>query len=178
MRRKATLWVITFLGMLLSQAALAIEFDEVRNYEDVFVISGSAPARNKLEIRWKIADGYFLYNNKFLRFETTSDGVVLGEAEVPRGEIKFDELLGEEVEKYHGELIVTLPLDSVAAGVEAVKLKVRSQGCLENVLCYPPTEQLLIVSLPRESPQANPLAGLNETAQPQAGAGERDSLST
>jgi thiol:disulfide interchange protein DsbD len=176
MRRKATLWVITFLGMLLSQAAPAIEFDEVRNYEDVFVISGSAPARNKLEIRWKIADSYFLYNNKFLRFTSTSDGVVLGEAEIPRGEIKFDELLGEEVEKYHGELIVTLPLDSVAAGVEAVKLKVRSQGCLENVLCYPPTEQLLIVSLPRESPQANPLAGLNETAQPQAGAGEPDSF--
>ena len=176
MKRKATHWVITVLGVLLSQATPAIEFDEVRNYEDVFVISASAPARNQLEIRWEIADNYFLYNNKFLRFRSTSDGVVLGEAEFPPGEIKFDELLGEEVEKFHGELIVTLPLDSVAAGVEAVTLKVRSQGCLENVLCYPPTEQLLIVSLPRESAQADPLAGLDETTQPQAGAGEPDSF--
>ena len=151
-------------GVLLSQAAPAIEFDEVRNFEDVFVISGSAPARNQLEIRWKIADNYFLYNNKFLRFTSDSDGVVLGEAEMPRGEIKFDDLLGEEVEKYHGELIVTLPLDSVDADVEAVKLKVRSQGCLENELCYPPTDQLLIVSLPREPAPADRLAGLAETA--------------
>jgi len=158
MRRKTTHWIITILGLLLVQSASAIEFDEVRNFEDVFVISGDAPDRKWLEIRWEIADNYYLYNNKFLRFTSATDGVVLGEPEIPRGEIKFDDLLGEEVEKYHNELIVTLPLDSVAAGVEAVQLKVRSQGCLENELCYPPTDQLLIISLPRESALADSLA--------------------
>jgi len=166
MRRKTTRWIITILGILLAQAAPAIEFDEVRNFEDVFVISGDAPDRKRLEIRWEIADDYYLYNNKFLRFKSATDGVVLGEPEIPRGEIKFDDLLGEEVEKYHNELIVTLPLDSVAAGVEAVQLKVRSQGCLENELCYPPTDQLLIISLPRESARADSLA---QPAEPLSG---------
>jgi len=159
------------LGVLLAPAAPAIEFDEVRNFEDVFVISGDAPERKRLEIRWEIADDYYLYNNKFLRFTSATDGVVLGEPEIPRGEIKFDDLLGEEVEKYHNELIVSVPLESVPAGVEAVQLKVRSQGCLENELCYPPTEQLLIISLPRESaladpfvlPVENPLALLSQS---------------
>jgi len=152
------------LGMSLVPAASAIEFDEVRNFEDVFVISGNAPTRNSLEVRWEIAEDYYLYNNKFLRFTSASDGVVLGEPEIPRGEIKFDDLLGEEVEKYHKELTVTLPLESVPAGVEAVQLKVRSQGCLENELCYPPTEQLLIVSLPRESALAPEVSGLSENS--------------
>ena len=174
MRRNTTPWIITILGILLAQAAPAIEFDEVRNFEDVFVISGEAPDRKRLEIRWEIADDYYLYNNKFLRFTSATDGVVLGEPEIPRGEIKFDDLLGEEVEKYHKELIVTLPLDSVAAGVEAVQLKVRSQGCLENELCYPPTEQLLIISLPREEALANPLVLPIEN--PLAGLSQPDSI--
>ena len=53
---------------------------------------------------------------------------------------------------------MVLPLESVPAGIEAVQLKVRSQGCLENELCYPPTEQLLIISLPREPVLAESLA--------------------
>jgi thiol:disulfide interchange protein DsbD len=157
MRRKTIICLGMLLGLLLAPTVPAIEFDEVRNFEDVFVISGNAPDRKRLEIRWEIADDYYLYNNKFLRFTSATDGVVLGEPEIPRGEIKFDDLLGEEVEKYHNELIVVVPLDSVPAGVEAVQLKARSQGCLENELCYPPTEQLLIVSLPREPALADPL---------------------
>ena len=160
--------------MLLAQAAPAIEFDEVKNFEEVFVISGSAPSRQQLEIRWEIADNYYLYNNKFLRFSSATDGVVLGEAEIPPGEIKFDDLLGEEVEKYHNELIVSLPLDSVPAGAVAVQLKVRSQGCLENELCYPPTEQLLIIPLPRETMPAEPMSGLALNSLP--GLGQSDPL--
>ena len=155
--------VICTLGALLFSAVVpAIDFDEVRDFEDVFVISGSAPGRDRIEISWKIADDYYLYNNKFLTFKSASDAVVLGEPRVPRGEIKFDDLLGEEVEKYHNQLTVTVPLVSVAPGVQAVQLRVRSQGCLENVLCYPPTEQLLLVSLPQDLTASSPLSGLVE----------------
>jgi thiol:disulfide interchange protein DsbD len=162
------------LGLLVAPVAPAIEFDEVRNFEDVFVISGEAPTRKRLEVHWEIAQDYYLYNNKFLRFTSATDGVVLGEPEIPRGEIKFDDLLGEDVEKYHDGLTVTLPLDSVPAGVEAVQLKVRSQGCLENELCYPPTEQLLIISLPREVAPAEPPAGPAENSL--SGLGQSDSF--
>ena len=115
--------VICSLGSLLFSAAVpAIDFDEVRNFEDVFVISGHAPGRDRIEVSWKIADDYYLYNNKFLRFVSAGDGVVLGEPQVPKGELQFDELLGEEVEKYHQNLTVTVPLVSVAPGVEAVEV--------------------------------------------------------
>ena len=161
-------------ALLFSAAVPAIDFDEVRNFEDVFVISGTAPGRDRIEVSWKIADDYYLYNNKFLRFVSASNGVVLGEPQVPKGELQFDELLGEEVEKYHHKLTITVPLVSVTPGAQAVQLKVRSQGCLENVLCYPPTEQVLLVSLPRDLAAADPLAGLalNPVAEP----GQMDSV--
>jgi len=160
MKSNRIAWIISLLGLLLAPAASAIEFDEVRNFEEVFLISGDAPDRHRIEVRWDIEKDYYLYNNKFLRFTSGSDGVVLGEPQVPRGEISFDELLGEEVEKYHDELTVTLPLLSVAPGVEALQLRVRSQGCLENVLCYPPSEQLLLVGLP-PAESGNALTGLD-----------------
>jgi thiol:disulfide interchange protein DsbD len=152
MKNKASKWLRAafagLLGLCLAPALPAIEFDEVREFGDVFRISGAAEGREQIEVRWQIEDGYYLYNNRFLRFAASTEGVVLGEAGVPPGKVSFDELLGEEVEKYHGELRVTLPLESVAPGVEAVELVVRSQGCLENELCYPPTEQTLRVALP------------------------------
>lgn len=174
MKTRIILWMGALLGLLAIPLVQAIEFDEVRNFEDVFVISASAPARDRLEISWKIADGYYLYNNKFLRFTSATDGVVIGEPQVPQGEISFDDLLGEDVEKYHGELAVTLPLESVAPGINAVQLKVRSQGCLENVLCYPPTEQLLVVSLPGESALAEPAPQTQNDLI--SGLGQQDSL--
>jgi thiol:disulfide interchange protein DsbD len=160
MTEKIKICLGLILSLLLAPAALAIEFDEVRNFEDVFVISGSAPVRDRLEVHWDIADDYYLYNNKFLRFISATDGVILGEPQVPPGETSFDELLGQDVEKFHHGLTVTVPLISVPPGVDAVQLKVRSQGCLENELCYPPTGQVLLVSLPPESAAVAPQAGL------------------
>jgi thiol:disulfide interchange protein DsbD len=134
----------------------AIDFDEVRDFEEVFVLSADAPARDRIELRWAIEDGFYLYNNKFLQFRSATEGVVLGEPQIPPGKRGFDELLGEEVEKYHGELRVTLPLESVAPGIETLQLNVRSQGCMEDVLCYPPTAQRVEVRLPQGA-SASPL---------------------
>jgi thiol:disulfide interchange protein DsbD len=100
--------------------------------------------------------------------------VVLGEPQIPRGEIKFDELMGEEVEKYHDELTVSIPLRSVPSGISAIELKVRSQGCLENELCYPPSQQQLLVQLPAETALNGLLSGLAE--DPLAGIAQADPL--
>lgn len=161
MNRILTL-LITACSLLLSATLPAIEFDEVRDFEDVFVISAHAPGRDRVEVTWKIEHDYFLYNNKFLQFTSPGDDVVLGKPRVPRGEIRFDNLLGEDVEKYHGELTVTIPLVFVAPGVDVVQLRAQSQGCWEDVICYPPTEQVLLVSLPPDGALAGSLDGLIE----------------
>jgi thiol:disulfide interchange protein DsbD len=151
--RTAKSWLPPALLALLASFGLApglfaIELDEVRNFDDVFVISASAPERGRVEVRWAIEDGYYLYNNQFLRFRPLDERVVLGKPRLPPGEVSFDELLGEEVEKFHDELTATLPLVEVPEDLRSIEFSVRSQGCLENELCYPPTEQRVRVDLP------------------------------
>lgn len=139
---------ILWLGLIPSPDVNAIEFDEVRDFGDVFVISATAAGRDRLEVRWEIEDGFYLYNNKFLKFSSGTEGVTLGQPEVPPGKIGFDDLLGEEVEKFYHELVVSVPIASVEPGINAMELKVRSQGCMEDELCYPPSTQVVLVSLP------------------------------
>lgn len=160
-KKKIKRWsnlLVTTLLLSWSALATAIEFDEIREYGEVFEISAQASDRDRIEVSWKVADGFYLYNNKFLRFKTETAGVVLGEAQIPAGKKEFDELLGEEVIKFHDSVTVSLPLDSIAPGVDLVSLKVRSQGCMEDVFCYPPTDQLLVVNLPAAKQEAVPVS--------------------
>jgi len=161
-------------GLLLMTPflAMALEFDEIREFGDVFKISANANDRQQIEVTWEIAEDYYLYNNKFLKFKTETPGVVLGDPQIPKGKRQWDELMGEEVIKFHDRLTVGIPLVEVPAGVNMISLKVRSQGCLENVLCYPPNQQLLVVNIPAQETAAisiadvfnEPLAGLGQDA--------------
>jgi thiol:disulfide interchange protein DsbD len=146
------------LFLILPLLASALEFDQVKEFDEVFNISAQAVSRQRVEVSWEIAEGYYLYNNKFLSFSTDTPNVVIGNPDIPAGERQFDELLGEEVVKYHGLLTIGLPLEAIPDTVSQINLRVRSQGCLESVLCYPPTYQLLTVILPAAS--ASSLAAL------------------
>jgi len=174
MMKNTKIKCLSSLLLMLPLLAMALEFDEIRDFGDVFRISSKADTRDRIEVTWEIAEDYYLYNNKFLKFKTDTPGVVLGAPDIPAGKPQFDELLGEEVIKFHKQLTVGIPLESVPAGVDMISLKVRSQGCLESVLCYPPTQQLLVVNLPASqqpgalvptSQPASSLAGVFNEAQ-------------
>ena len=62
--------LVAVSALLQAPPAAAIEFDEVRDYDEVFVISAAAPARDRIEVSWSIEDGYYLYNNRFLQFSS------------------------------------------------------------------------------------------------------------
>ncbi len=155
-------WALLLSGLLTSSLASAIEPEDVREYGDVFIISAIAPDRQQVELSWDIAAGYYLYNNRFLAFSTTTPGVELGKPRLPKGKTSFDDLLGESVEKYTGKITVQIPLQSVKAELNGFQLRVRSQGCLQDVLCYPPTEQVVLVGLPADS-----ASGLSSLLEPE-----------
>ena len=148
MIKKLTTRALASLLFLLPFTTTALEFDEIRDFGDVFVISATAVASDRIEVRWDIAEDYYLYHNKFLSFATDTPGVVIGEPEVPEGKESYDKLLEQDVIKFYESVVVGLPLLTVPEGTTRVNLKVRSQGCLEDVLCYPPTRQMVSVELP------------------------------
>lgn len=93
-----------------------------------------------LEIRFNIADGYYLYRERF-KFEAV--GASLGTPVIPLGKIKYDENFEKNVETYHHGLVVTIPVQASAD----FQLKLTQQGCADAGLCYPPMELMLPVSV-------------------------------
>jgi len=112
--------------------------------DQAFVFSAQSPARDRVQLRWDIADDYYLYRDK-VTVKTTAADVQLGKPSIPGGETKHDEYFGEQV-VFHGEMIADIAV-SAAAGVTEVPLEVTYQGCADAGLCYPPTRKTVVVTL-------------------------------
>ena len=113
--------------------------------EQAFRFSARALNDRTLEARFAIADGYYLYREKF-RFAIAPEGAQLGAPDFPTGKIKTDEFFGK-VETYRGMVVVKLPLSGAVPG-QTVILAADSQGCADVGVCYPPTRQVLTLALP------------------------------
>ena len=126
----------TLLGLLALGAHAA---DEPLPAEEAFRASARLIDNQQVEIRFQVADGYYLYRH---RFKFAADGISFGEPALPPGKPKKDDAFGE-VEIYRGELVFTLP---ITAGQPPFTLQLTSQGCADIGICYPPQVHALQVS--------------------------------
>ena len=113
--------------------------------EKAFQISTRALDRNNIEVRFAIADGYYMYRDRF-RFETAS-GRLLADVELPKGKVKEDPFFGKS-ETYRREVRIRVPVTAEDSNRGSVKLKVTSQGCADIGVCYVPLEQFVEARLP------------------------------
>jgi thiol:disulfide interchange protein DsbD len=144
------LWLA--LAMLTAQAASPQELLEP---EQAFRFSARALAGDAIEVRFEIADGYYLYRE---RFKFAAQNARLGRPELPAGERKQDEFFGD-TEVYRKEVRIRLPVEPGAG--DPLKLAVTSQGCADIGVCYVPMDSaatLRLASLGAEG--AAPRAGL------------------
>ena len=132
---------LTFLfAALISLLALAGHAaDEPLPAEEAFRASARLIDDKQVEIRFRVADGYYLYRH---RFKFAADGISFGEPTLPPGKPKKDDAFGD-VEIYRGELVFTLP---ISAGQPPFTLQLTSQGCADIGICYPPQVHALDVS--------------------------------
>jgi thiol:disulfide interchange protein DsbD len=134
--------------------------------EVAFKFSAQALDASTLEVRYRIADGYYMYRDKF-KFAVEPATVKPGVAQFPQGEVHNDEFFGR-VETYRKDLRIRLPLTREAAAA-GIKLAVTSQGCADVGVCYVPQEQSARIELAaltdppaassRPFPEAQPVAG-------------------
>ncbi|MDR5858250.1 protein-disulfide reductase DsbD [Halomonas eurihalina] len=87
-----------------------------------------------LKIGFENADGYYLYRHQF-DVASRDPNVTLGELELPPGEAKTDEFLGD-VNVYYDRVVLEAPLDTPHQG--PLDLTLTFQGCADAGLCYPP----------------------------------------
>ena len=120
--------------------------------EKAFRLSVRALDPATLEVHYQIADGYYLYREKFRfaaepRLPTPAGAaaltIKLGKPEFPAGHVKQDEFFGR-VETYRKDLFIRIPVEG---GAQQLKLLVTSQGCADVGVCYVPQTQSADVSL-------------------------------
>jgi thiol:disulfide interchange protein DsbD len=131
------------LPLALWAPAWGVAGDDFLPPEEAFRFEARALDARTVEIGFTVADGYYLYREQFA-FKADGDAVTLGPAQIPPGKIKYDDTFEKDVETHRGRLLVRLPVNSAPAGFV---LRVTSQGCADQGLCYPPMESLAQVQL-------------------------------
>lgn len=96
-------------------------------------------AQGKLVLHWKIADGYYLYEERF-KFKA-DEGINLTPGYTP-GKMKYDELFERETMVHYHEVTASFDLGAIN---KPFILKLEFQGCADAGLCYPPQKKTLSV---------------------------------
>jgi thioredoxin:protein disulfide reductase len=161
---RALVLVVAFFAAPLWAAGA----DDLLEPEKAFRLSARALDPTAVEVEFRIADGYYMYRDKF-RFAVAGGDAKLGEPQFPLGQRKKDEFFGD-VETYRKQVAVRLP---VTGNAEKLRLEVTSQGCADVGVCYPPQVQKVDVRLAGLSlGSAGPLAAAPQGAAPSFGGRE------
>lgn len=144
--------ILLFFTLLLTQPVSAfLSDDDLLPADEAFKPSIKLVEPGILEATWKIAEGYYLYRDKF-KFSTDTSGITLQEAKLPRGEIKQDEFFGQ-IESLRHSVTARIPYQGDATSLD---LLTGFQGCADIGVCYPPQKKTLTVQLAAANTAALP----------------------
>jgi thiol:disulfide interchange protein DsbD len=129
----AMLRVMLVAVLLVAGGARAA--DDYLPPEQAFKFSARMKDAATVEVHFAIADGYYMYRE---RFDFKADGATLGAPQLPSGKVKFDETFQKNVETYRDAVTVNLSVQAAST----FRLKVTSQGCADQGLCYAPMESV------------------------------------
>ncbi len=129
--------------------------DGILDPDVAFELSTEEADPNTLIARWNIAPDHYLYRDKFKFSLKNSDGVSLGEVQLPKGELKHDEFFGQ-IHVFHNQVEARIPLRRSTSTATAITLHTEYQGCAEKTgICYPPIKKDIAFKLPSTSQLAS-----------------------
>ena len=126
----------------------AIDSEDLLPADQAFQFTSKVGKADRLALSWHIANGYYLYRNKF-KFVSLTPGIKVAEQVFPRGHAKRDNFFGE-VEVFRDHLEVEISLQRQDPKPNKLVLEVTFQGCADAGLCYMPVQQILSFDLPDE----------------------------
>ena len=116
-------------------ASLFSNDDEFLKVDEAFIFDFHQQ-KNKLQVSFNIADGYYLYRHQF---KFTVNNATIVPVNLPEGEHHEDEFFGVQ-QIFTGQLDFTI---DIAQASDNANIIIRYQGCAEKGLCYPPTKKTL-----------------------------------
>ncbi len=142
--------------------AAAAGGDALLEPEKAFRMSARALDERTVEVQFAIAEGYYMYRERFRFAADPASLAKLGTPRFPTGIRKKDEFF-VEVETYRKQVAIQLPVESAQ---KSLQLIVTSQGCADIGVCYVPmdsmaTIQLAAFSAPPAGTPAAPASGFS-----------------
>jgi thiol:disulfide interchange protein DsbD len=150
-------FIVAVLLFIFASLSHAVDEGDLLEPEQAFKFSAQVLDAHTVEVRYLIADGYYLYRNKF-KFQVQPTEFSLGLPQFPAAKVKQDQFFGP-VEIYHGEVKIRLPLVYSGTVPQSFTLKAVSQGCAEAGVCYSPLEQKAELKLPMALPVSSAAPG-------------------
>lgn len=163
------------LKKLGSSFGLSVGDEPFLEVDKAFAYSSDVSDGNTIVTRWKIADGYYLYRDKFSFDVKDASGITVGNVSFPKGKMKNDEAFGN-MEVYHDGVELRVPLIRAVTTPTNITFVARYQGCAEKGFCYPPQERELPMALPTATTQANAGAQMTAAEAAQAPISEQDRI--
>jgi thiol:disulfide interchange protein DsbD len=126
---------LTALLLTLAATTAFAQDEDVLHPEEAYRYA-VADTGDAIEIDWSVEEGYYLYRGK-MSYESGSDAVVFGAYELPEGEHHEDEFFGVQP-VYRDRFYVSIPYTVVGELPGSFEIIIKSQGCADIGLCYPP----------------------------------------
>ncbi len=123
-----------------------LENNEFLPVEQAYKLSARV-AGGDLLLDWDIAPGYYLYRHQFAVELINDNGEAVPlEAHYETGIERYDEYYERTLEVFYQNTLIRVPLPGSVPGTpHPLTLAVKSQGCADAGLCYPPRNQQLLV---------------------------------
>ncbi|WP_028115786.1 protein-disulfide reductase DsbD [Ferrimonas senticii] len=158
--------VLTSLMLLLTTSSALANFDFLKDEPEILPVEQAYlfdfyQQGNQLQLNFTMAsDQYYLYQDKFKVKVEVEGNAEVGEMVYPEATIHTDDFFGD-LPVYFNNANLQLPILQADSGTE---LTITYQGCLDKVLCYPPTK----VKVPLSEVAANDGVIAAATAVPAA----------
>ena len=136
------------VGLLLAGAsAWAQDVPGLLPVEQAFIVETHAVDRSTVKFDFKVAKDYYLYR-KQIKTKAVTPNLTLNALDLPAGEQKHDEFLGD-VEVYHHGFTATQHL-SAPDDLTQIAIELRYQGChqVDPKICFPPQKVTQMLTLP------------------------------
>ena len=149
MGKRSILKFLSCLTFWFVSQVFAVDSADLLPPDQAFQFTSKVKKADRLLLSWNIADGYYLYRQKF-KFVSLTPGLKVGEESFPASQTKHDATFGK-VEIFRDHLEVEVLLQRQDTKLNKLMLEVTFQGCADAGVCYMPIKESVSLDLSDES---------------------------
>jgi len=140
--------------------------NELLEPDDAFSFFAEVNNDQQLVLNWRIAKGYYLYQEKIAVTVIQPNTISVGTISFPEGKHKTDEIFGETI-VYYNDVTLTVPFATPLKQATDITIDVSFQGCADIGVCYPPMNKQVTLSFQPTKGSIPPTTSANNTISEQ-----------